>query len=199
MSTEKDKVNTGLLGAIAAILTLSVIGVAFAVTALVRNSEDEQLAEKSAGAEQPAIDLKNQQETELTAAAAWSDKEKGTASVPIDRAMAIVVDKIKSNPEWATPAPPPPPEDAGTDGEADGGDAGTEGDAEATDTDAGAGTEMTGDAGVEPTPAPETPEPKKTPPPSPPTTPAPKTPAPTPPAPPPTAPTPPAPEAPTAP
>jgi hypothetical protein len=189
MSTEKDKVNTGLLGAIAAILTLSVIGVAFAVTALVRNSEDEQLAEKSAGAAQPAIDLKTQQETELTAATAWADKDKGTASVPIDRAMALVVDKIKANPEWATPAPPPPPEDAGTDGEADASDAGAEGDAETTGADTDAGAETTADAGAQPA-APETPEPKK-----PPTTPAPKAPAPptTP------APAPPAPEEPTAP
>ena len=196
MSTEKDKVNTGLLGAIAAILTLSVIGIAFAVTALVRNSEDEQIAEKSVGAAQPVMDLSKQQESELTAPAAWADKAKGTASVPIDRAMALVVDKIKDNPEWATPAPPP--KDAGADGDDDAGDAGAEGDAEATDTDAGA--ESTDDAGAAPTP-PEKTEPS-TPAPSPPTD-APKTPKPTAPAPPPaptpTAATPPAPEEPTGP
>lgn len=173
MATEKDKVNVGLLGAITAVLALAVVGIAFAVTALVRNAQDEQVAEKSAEAERPAVELRQQQETELTSAAAWADKEKGTASVPIDRAMALVVDKIKANPDWATPAPPPPPEDAGA-GDADAGDTdggATDTDGGATDTDGGAAATtdaaspeaVPGDAGA-PTPAaPEQPAPSATP------------------------------------
>jgi len=164
MATEKDKINTGLLGAIAAVLTLSVVGIAFAVTALVRSAEDDQVVTKSADAAKPWAEATKLQNDDLTAPAAWADKGKGTASVPIDRAMAIVVEKIQQDPSWATPAPPPPPEDAGTDdAAAEGADGGTAdddaGEAGATgETDAA--TAPTGDApepkpeGAQPAPAP---------------------------------------------
>jgi hypothetical protein len=144
MATEKDNVNVGLLGAIAVVLTLSVLVIALGVTALVRSSEDEQVAEKSLDMRKPYDEMKSQQQGDLAAAAAWADKGKGTASVPIDRAMELVVKGVQADPGSATaPAPPPKPgADAGDDAaaaETDGGEAGTEAtDAGAPDTDAAA-------------------------------------------------------------
>ena len=140
MATEKDRVNTGLLGTIMAILVLSVAGIALAVTALVRSTADDQVALKSADADKAKNETLQAQDTELTQPAAWADKAKGTASIPIDRAMGLVVDKIRSNPEWATP-PAPVVRDAGPDAETS--------DAEA-DTGAEDGGANATDAGAEP-------------------------------------------------
>lgn len=136
MATEKDRVNTGLLGAITAILVLSVLGVSLAVMALVRSAEDEQVLIKSADAEKLKNETLGAQDTELTQPAGWADKAKGTATLPIDRAMGLVVEKIQANPEWATP-PAPVVKDAGSDAETTDAetDAGAE-DAAATATDA---------------------------------------------------------------
>lgn len=146
MATEKDNVNVGLLGSIAAVLTLAVLVIAFGVTALVRSSEDEQVAEKSLEMRKPYDEMKSTQQADLSAAAAWADKSKGTASVPIDRAMALVVQGVQADPGSAT-APAPPPKAAADGGDeaaatdADGGDAGAETtDAGPADTDGGSAT-----------------------------------------------------------
>jgi hypothetical protein len=149
MATEKDNVNTGLLGAIAAVLTLAVLGIALAVTALVRSSEDEQVAIKSEEARKPFDEMKQQQSADLAGNLSWADKNKGTVRVPIDRAMQLVVKGVQEDPNSATaPAPPPkaaPDADGGTEGgaggSADASDGGAEAAAAATDAGAGAPSE----------------------------------------------------------
>lgn len=162
MSTEKDNVNAGAIGMLVALLTVAVLGVALALTALVRDETYTDTIKKEAVG--PYVELRKQHQEELTGPAAWVDKEKGTVSVPVSRAMEVVVQNLKDNPQSATPLAPAKP-DAGVD-------------AAATDTDAGAATADggTGTEGAEAgAPAPEAPAPEA---PAPQTPPAPKAPAP---------------------
>jgi hypothetical protein len=134
MATEKDRVNTGALATIAAVLALSILGIALMVTALVRTTEEEENGTLSEYSRKPFDDLAAEQQSALTTGPAWNKKGE-TASLPIDRAMALVVTRISSDPNAATPPQPPP--DAGADAESaadqDGGAEGGEADGGTTD------------------------------------------------------------------
>jgi hypothetical protein len=117
------------------------------VTALVRSTEEDRVDDLAAYARKPIDDAKSQWQKDLEAPAAWAKKGE-TATVPIERAMAIVVKQISENPASATP--PQPPSDAGADADAaaaaeDGGMA-EEGGAESTD---GGTTGEAADAGTQ--------------------------------------------------
>jgi len=132
----------------AILVALGVVGVAgfIAFTNMTAGAEESKSANQAIDVERPAKDLRLQQQGELVAPAAWADKKKGIATVPVDRAMALVVKQLQDNPAAATPAPPPPPEPAQ---DADGGaEAAAEGDAAAAATDG---------AAPEPAPAPKAP------------------------------------------
>src|SRR5688572_4288389 len=124
MTTEADKPNTGALATICAVLFLSVLGIALAVTALVRTTEEDDLSKKSVGARVPFEEMVGNQRSELNQGFEWVNRDAGFASVPIDRAMAIVLKNIQANPESATPPAPAGAADAGTDAEATSDDAG---------------------------------------------------------------------------
>ncbi|MBK7579205.1 MAG: hypothetical protein IPI67_03275 [Myxococcales bacterium] len=146
MATEKTKKQGSLVGAV--VVAVGLVGVAgwLTATALAAHAADVKAGEASVDLERPAKDLKFQQQGELVAPVAWADKAKGTATVPVARAMDIVVKTLQENPAAATPAPPPPPEpaadaDAGADaadGEGAPDAAPTTTDAATSDTDAGA-------------------------------------------------------------
>jgi hypothetical protein len=136
MATEADKVNTGALATIAAVLGLSVLGIALAVTALVRSEEDALVDNRSMGARRPYDDLRAEQQGALSGGA-----------VPIETAMANVVKGLQADPNSATP---PSPADAAAP-EPAASDAGAEDpDAEVESAD-GAAPEGESDAGAEPT------------------------------------------------
>ena len=141
MATEDDSVNTGALATLVAVGTAAMIGISLAVNALVRH---ESL---SVGAVRDEVGgtayrvLKQEQLEKLSAPAAWSNRDKGQVSIPIDRAMKLVITDLKRSPWNATPSPPP---DAGADAAAEPADAG----AEPADAAATPGA----DAGVAPEP-----------------------------------------------
>jgi hypothetical protein len=156
MATEVDKVNTGALATIAAVLGFSVLGIAFAVTALVRHEEDSLVDNRSQGARAPYDEMRAEQQDGLA---------KG--NVPIETAMKSVVEGLKADPQSATPISPD--KDAGTtatettDAGTENADAAAEGadgapteegaeDAAAPETveDAGAAPMATPDAGAKP-------------------------------------------------
>lgn len=182
MATEVDKVNTGALATIAAVLGFSVLGIAFAVTALVRHEEDSLVDNRSQGARAPYDEMHAEQQGGL---------EKG--NVPIETAMKSVVEGLKADPQSATPISPD--KDAGTTA-TDTTDAGTENaDAAAEEADGApteegaddaAAPEKAEDAGAAPTATPDAGAKKKpkptggaTPPAIPPTAPPPTLPTPT--------------------
>jgi hypothetical protein len=113
MSTEADKVNTGALATLVAVGTFAMIGIAAAVTALVRYDVDQAAEEKRKGSDNPVQELKSLQTHKLHAAPAWIDGKKGTVSLPIDRAMEVVVADLQRDPNAATAVPPD--KDAGVD------------------------------------------------------------------------------------
>lgn len=134
MATEVDKVNTGALATIAAVLGFSVLGIAFAVTALVRHEEDSLVDNRSQGARQPYDEMHAEQQGSL---------EKGI--MPIETAMQKVVEGLKADPQSATPISPD--KDAGTTA-VETTDAGAETDAAAEETDGAPTEEGAGDAAV---------------------------------------------------
>jgi hypothetical protein len=112
MATESDSPNTGALATIAAVGALAMIGISFAVTALVRREVGEEVSEKGAAANvRPYRELTQKQREVLSAPASWADKGKQTVSIPLEQAMQLTVNDIRRNPNLATRMKPPP--DAG--------------------------------------------------------------------------------------
>jgi hypothetical protein len=107
MATENDKVNTGALATLVAVGTAAMIGVCLAVNALVRHEVGSVSAVRDEVGSDAFRALKKDQLEKLAAPAAWSDRAKGTVSIPIERAMDLVLKDLKRNPWNATPAPPP--------------------------------------------------------------------------------------------
>lgn len=129
-NTEPDNINVGLVATIAVVGALLVVAIAAALTALVRSESSEHGSEIGAFANLGTVKrLKEEQLTKLSSPPAWSDREKGFVSVPIDRAMASVTADIQKNPFLATPSEPKKEQDAGAAPRAaapsPGGDAGT--------------------------------------------------------------------------
>lgn len=106
MATESDSPNTGALATIGAVGALAMVGICFAVTALVRHEVGVEEEQKGTTANtRPYRDLSTTHRQELTAPAAWVDKNKQTVSIPIDRAMELVLADIKQDPLRATATP----------------------------------------------------------------------------------------------
>ena len=100
MATENDKVNTGALATLVAVGTAAMIGICLAVNALVRHEVGNVSVERDAVGADAYQALKQSQLDKLTAPAAWSNRDKGQVSIPIERAMNLVLTDLKRNP-WA--------------------------------------------------------------------------------------------------
>jgi hypothetical protein len=156
MATENDKVNTGALATLVVVGTASMIGISLAVNALVRHEVGSVGLAREGQGELAYRDLKTKELQRLSSPAALSDAGTGHVSIPIERAMTLVLTDLKRSPWNATPAPPP---DAGTDAAAEAADAGAEAadaGAEAADAGADAAPEAS-DAGPTPEPPGSTP------------------------------------------
>jgi hypothetical protein len=157
MATEDDKIDTGALATVVAVGTAGMIGISLAVNALVRHEMGAVGAGRDELGSNAYHELRQQQLDKLSAPAAWADRNKGQVSLPIDRAMSLVLGDLKRNPWSATPAPPP---DAGADAAAETSDAG----AEASDAGADGAAASESDAGVAPEPPTSAPLPPSAPP-----------------------------------
>jgi hypothetical protein len=123
MATEDDNVSSGALGTLLTVGALTTLGIMLVVTALVRSEMSEEVEKKEVGANQPFLDLVNEQSAKLNAPAAYVDRGKGLVSLPIDRAMELTVSGLKKDPNSATPPAPA----AGGSGGGGGADAATAG------------------------------------------------------------------------
>jgi len=101
MATEPDKVDSGVLGTLVAVLTFGLIATALAVTALVRTEADVLAAERS-GTNEAYAEMRGAQEADLNLPPAYMDQAAGVVRLPIDRAMQVVVRDLRRNPESAT-------------------------------------------------------------------------------------------------
>ncbi len=172
MATEPDKVDSGVLGTLVAVLSLGLLATALAVTALVRTEADVIAAERS-GTNEAFAEARGAQEADLNLPPAYMDQAKGIVRLPIDRAMQLVVRDLRRNPESATATKPEANGDA-----AELGAAPATGDEKASDA---AGADAAPVKGAEPgAQGPGKPAPKKAPAPTAPKPAAPKAPAPAP-------------------
>jgi len=105
MATNEDHSDSGLIATIAIVGGLSVVVIALSMNALVRDEVNHVLEGGTANLD-TVRDLKNQQTTALNEPAHYVDKSKGVVSLPIDRAMQLVVADLQKNPQSATPAAP---------------------------------------------------------------------------------------------
>ena len=106
MATESDNVNSGALGTLVAVGTFAMLGISLVVTALVRAEMAGELEKKEVSADRPYRDLVAEQQAQLQAPAAYKDRGRGLVSLPIDRAMDLVVSGLAKDPNSATPPPP---------------------------------------------------------------------------------------------
>ena len=106
MATESDNVNSGALLTLLFVGTFAILGIALVVTALVRTETTEEAEKKEVGADRPYRDLVAEQTAKMAAPAAYLDRGKGSVSLPIDRAMELVVSGLTKDPNSATPPAP---------------------------------------------------------------------------------------------
>lgn len=135
MATESDNVNSGILITLVSVLTIATLGIALVVTALVRSEVADEHEKKDVNAERPMLDMVAEQKAKLDAPAAYVDRGRGLVSLPIERAMELVVSNLKKDPNSATP---PAPAAAGSGG-ADAATAGSGGSGGASAESAGNG------------------------------------------------------------
>jgi hypothetical protein len=92
-----------VLATIAAVGALAVVGISFAVTALVRSEVSLEEEEKGSAANvRPYRELRTKWQQELTTKPTWASQAKGSVTLPIDRAMELTLHDIQKNPALAT-------------------------------------------------------------------------------------------------
>src|SRR5688500_15346893 len=106
MATESDNVNSGALGTLVAVGTFAMLGISLVVTALVRAEIADEVQQKEVSADRAYRDLLAEQRAQLQAPAAYKDRASGSVSLPIDRAMELVVAGLAKDPNSATPPAP---------------------------------------------------------------------------------------------
>lgn len=106
MATESDNVNSGALGTLVAVGTFAMLGISLVVTALVRAEMADEAQKKEVSADRAYRDLVAEQRAQLQAPAAYKDRASGSVSLPIDRAMELVVAGLAKDPNSATPPAP---------------------------------------------------------------------------------------------
>jgi hypothetical protein len=124
------------------------LGIALVVTALVRAEVADETEKKEVAADRPYRDLVAEQKAKMDAPAAYVDRGKGLVSLPIERAMELVVGGLKKDPNSATP-PAPAAAGSGGGGGAEAAAAGGTGGSGGGSAEAG-GTGGTGGAEVAP-------------------------------------------------
>lgn len=108
MATQSDQTNTGVITTIVVVGTFAMISISAMVTALVRSEHTTLDSERPTNADLDTVAaLDKQQLARLTAPASWVSSPGGKVHIPIDRAMSVVVEQYKRNPEAASPPPPP--------------------------------------------------------------------------------------------
>lgn len=110
MSNEPDEVNSGAVATAIVLVALATMAIALVVEALVRNTTAEVLVAKDQTQENAFRHLKSEQVGSLTEAPAWRDRASGLVSVPVDRAMEMVLIDIRENPYAMSPGYKPPEE-----------------------------------------------------------------------------------------
>ncbi len=106
MSNEPDKVNSGALATLVALLALAMLGASLTITALVRAEENQLGGERALPGQNPYRNMRAEQQAKLNAPAAWADRSKGLVSLPIGRAEKLMLGDIRRGHTWVGELPP---------------------------------------------------------------------------------------------
>ena len=108
MATQSDQTNTGVVTTIVVVGTFAMISISAMLTALVRSEHDTLDSERPTNADLDTVAaLEQQQLARLNAPPSWVAEPGGKVSLPIQRAMSVVVEEYRKRPEAASPPPPP--------------------------------------------------------------------------------------------
>lgn len=100
---EPDVVNNGALAVMLGIVALATLAIALVVTALVRDEVSDVMSVRDESQDRVYRDLRAAQLGKLESVASWRDKSKGIVSLPIGRAMSLVLEEVRANPEKLSP------------------------------------------------------------------------------------------------
>lgn len=104
MATENDSVSTDAIGTLVIVLSVAVVAVGLAVTAMVRAEQNALAASRETQANlRPLRELRASQLADLTASPAWVNREKNLVTIPIDRAMELVLEQVRTDPKVTPP------------------------------------------------------------------------------------------------
>jgi hypothetical protein len=108
MATQSDQTNTGVVTTIVVVGSFAMITISAMVTAMVRSEHARLDAERPTNADlQTVADIEQEQLARISAPAHWVSQPGGKVALPIERAMQLVVDEYRKDPEAASPPPPP--------------------------------------------------------------------------------------------
>jgi hypothetical protein len=108
MATQSDQTNTGVITTIVVVGSFAMISISAMITAMVRSEHSLLDSERPTNADLETVAaLDKQQLSRLAAPPGWISTPGGKVHIPIDRAMRLVIDEYKKNPEAASPPPPP--------------------------------------------------------------------------------------------
>ncbi len=108
MATQSDETNTGVITTIVVVGSFAMISISAMVTALVRSEHLALDSERPTNADLDTVAaLERQQLARINAPPAWVSERGGKVHIPIERAMNVVVEEYRKNPEAASPPPPP--------------------------------------------------------------------------------------------
>ncbi len=107
MTTGAERPHVGAAATLAAIVGLALVGTLSTVTVLVQIATEREVTRKGGEVSTRAhLDLENAQRAELEEETQWVDRQAGVLSIPIDRAMELVVEQLARAPASASPEPP---------------------------------------------------------------------------------------------
>lgn len=108
MATQSDDTNTGVITTIVVVGSFAMITISAMLTALVRSQHLQLDNERPTNADLDTVAaLERQQLARINAPPAWVAERGGKVHIPIERAMSLVVDEYRKNPDAASPPPPP--------------------------------------------------------------------------------------------
>jgi hypothetical protein len=108
MATQSDQTNTGVVTTIVVVGVFAMISISAMLTALVRSEHAKVDSERPTNADLDTVaELDRQQLARINAPPSWVSQPGGKVNIPIQRAMSVVVEEYRKDPEAASPPPPP--------------------------------------------------------------------------------------------
>lgn len=108
MAVQSDQTKTGVVTTIVVVGSFAMISISAMITAMVRAEHAELDRERPTNADLETVArLEEQQLARLSEPPRWVAEPGGKVSIPIERAMQLVLEQYRTDPASASPPPPP--------------------------------------------------------------------------------------------